>query len=196
MKKKAPALISFKNGVIEFQLSTTEDLKRFRILLGLPINFTVSIPGVGKAEITVDDYQAVADRMNQIMKAAGVEAQKLFEQSDTASLKDMENHINEHPPSALAIVLLVLLAKAEQKTTQARAAAIAKRANNPKDLAKEKEKQFIFECWQAWQETPSQYKNQAKFAIAMLDKCEYLESSNVIEGWCREWKTENGQSAG
>ncbi len=56
---------------------------------------------------------------------------------------------------------------------------------------KQKEKKFIFECWQEWQIRPSQYKGKAQFARNMLDKCEHLRSQKKIEDWCRLWEKEH-----
>ena len=60
----------------------------------------------------------------------------------------------------------------------------AKLANDPKQA----DKLFVKECWDEWQTKPHSYKSQAKFARAMLDKCEHLENQVSIENWCREWK--------
>lgn len=61
-----------------------------------------------------------------------------------------------------------------------------------RDAPKSKEKDFVFDCWKSWQDKPGQYKSQAAFARAMLEKCEHLESQKVIEDWCRAWKKGNG----
>ncbi|MBZ0106722.1 MAG: hypothetical protein K8H84_13990 [Sulfuricella denitrificans] len=61
---------------------------------------------------------------------------------------------------------------------------------------KQKDKLFVRECWQKWQENPTDYKGQAAFARDMLDKCEHLESAKVIETWCTQWKRENSNPAG
>jgi len=63
-------------------------------------------------------------------------------------------------------------------------AARARHAKSGKSAAK----QLVFECWKAWVEKPSQYKNNSNFARAMLDKFEELESQAVIERWVRDWR--------
>ncbi|MBC7501454.1 MAG: hypothetical protein H7315_13290 [Herminiimonas sp.] len=52
---------------------------------------------------------------------------------------------------------------------------------------KQRDKKFVFECWTDWQVKPEQYKGKADFARSMVDKCEHLESTKVIEDWCRAW---------
>jgi len=56
------------------------------------------------------------------------------------------------------------------------------------DDDKQKEKSFIFERWKEWQIMPKQYKGQAGFARSMIDKCEHLTSTKIVEDWCRAWK--------
>lgn len=62
---------------------------------------------------------------------------------------------------------------------------------------KQQEKTTVKQCWEAWQIKPDQYKNNTKFANAMIDKfrpnspdedSKHLSSVKVITDWCREWK--------
>lgn len=53
---------------------------------------------------------------------------------------------------------------------------------------KQREKAFIFECWQQWQKLSAPYPTKAAFARDMLTKCEHLTSQKKIEDWCREWE--------
>ena len=71
-----------------------------------------------------------------------------------------------------------------QKKTAAIRAVKKKLANDPKQEAK----RLVRECWDAWQNEATRYKNQAKFARDMLDKFPELENQASIEKWCREWK--------
>lgn len=64
--------------------------------------------------------------------------------------------------------------------------AIARLARDPK----QKEKSFIYGCWQKWQQSLSSYPSKAAFARDMLTKCEHLESQKKIEDWCRGWETQ------
>ena len=82
-----------------------------------------------------------------------------------------------------------MLGAREQKFIAIRA--VKKRLeNDPKQL----EKSYVFQCWHDWQKskTPEipkgNYKSKAAFAKDMLSKYENLESSAVIERWCREWE--------
>lgn len=60
----------------------------------------------------------------------------------------------------------------------------AKLDNDPK----QKEKDFVYKCWQEWQTNPDSYRSKAAFARDMLDKVENLSSQKKIEDWCREWE--------
>ena len=70
-------------------------------------------------------------------------------------------------------------------------AALARVAADPK----QKEKAFVFQCWQDWQKKPESYKSKAAFAKDMLTKCEKLDSQKVIEDWSRAWE-KSSKSAG
>ncbi|MBR8214702.1 hypothetical protein [Burkholderia vietnamiensis] len=65
---------------------------------------------------------------------------------------------------------------------------ITRHAKDPK----QKDKRFVRECWEQWQQYPKDYKNKSDFARGMLDKCEHLKSEKVITDWCREWEAEKG----
>lgn len=66
----------------------------------------------------------------------------------------------------------------------------ARAANDPK----QKEKGFVFQCWQDWQKSKTAenpkgtYSSKAAFARDMLEKYEHLISQKKIEDWCREWE--------
>jgi hypothetical protein len=68
----------------------------------------------------------------------------------------------------------------------AQAAARQRVATDPKQVAK----QQVRECWDIWKGEPSRYKSKSAFAKDMLSKFEQLESSEVIQRWCREWDSE------
>ena len=53
---------------------------------------------------------------------------------------------------------------------------------------KQTEKEQVKECWKAWRLNPNRYKGKATFARDMLTKFENLESTQVIERWCRKWE--------
>lgn len=76
------------------------------------------------------------------------------------------------------------------KRAQAKKGAQRKLANDPK----QKEKEFVHECWKEWQAAPNPkkiYSGKAAFARDMLDKCEHLASQKKIEDWCRAWEKES-----
>lgn len=52
---------------------------------------------------------------------------------------------------------------------------------------KQKEKEFIFDCWNDWRQGKRVYKNQTAFINDMLEKNEFLKNFKVIEGWCTGW---------
>lgn len=70
----------------------------------------------------------------------------------------------------------------QARSELARMAASERIKNDPK----QREKEFVFECWKRWQSTPETYKSKAAFARDMLSKCEHLTSQKKIEDWCRE----------
>lgn len=75
---------------------------------------------------------------------------------------------------------------AEARSRLGYEAAIEKLRRDPK----QREKAFVRECWDSWQQKPSAYKGKAAFARDMLSKCEHLESVKKIEDWCRTWEAE------
>lgn len=94
----------------------------------------------------------------------------------------------DHLPKDFGGSLLMMAVTAgmeTQKKTHAKHGALTRLSKDPK----QKEKGFVYECWQLWQQQPSDYKGKAAFARDMLDKCEYLTSQKIIEDWCREWET-------
>jgi hypothetical protein len=52
---------------------------------------------------------------------------------------------------------------------------------------RQKEKLFIRDCWSEWQKQPSNYRSKAAFAKDVIEKCQFLVSTKVVENWCREW---------
>lgn len=55
---------------------------------------------------------------------------------------------------------------------------------------KQAEKASVYASWLEWQERPSLHKGKAAFARVMLDRHQHLESTKVIEDWCRAWERE------
>lgn len=55
---------------------------------------------------------------------------------------------------------------------------------------KSKDKSFVKDCWLEWKANPKRYKSKASFARDMVDKVESLDSTKVIEDWCRKWDKE------
>lgn len=72
------------------------------------------------------------------------------------------------------------------KTELARSGAEAKNAKDPKQIAKN----YIFNCWEVWQEESDKYNSKADFARTMLklDICKSLKSQKKIEDWCRDFE--------
>lgn len=101
---------------------------------------------------------------------------------------DNENMVNavieENPVDALVMQRIFMELVGAERSDRARDLALRRYEDDPK----QKEKDFVFECWKAWQAKPEQYKSKAAFARSMLDKCEHLTSSKKIEDWCREWE--------
>lgn len=72
----------------------------------------------------------------------------------------------------------------ENRSKQASRAATARHADDPR----QREKQFVFDCWKDWRSNPERYRSKAKFARDMIEKCKHLESTKNIEDWCRVWE--------
>jgi hypothetical protein len=86
-----------------------------------------------------------------------------------------------------------VLAQSVNESALSRASVISGLARKARNASlesdpKQSEKRFVRQCWQAWIETPSRYRSKAAFARDMLEKCQHLTSSKVIEDWCREWE--------
>ncbi len=64
-----------------------------------------------------------------------------------------------------------------------------KKRENDKN-GSQKDKEFVRQCWEKWQDNKHQYKSKAQFARAMLDKIEILTSTKVIEKFCLTWERE------
>lgn len=77
--------------------------------------------------------------------------------------------------------------KEPEHSKVARMGGIVRALRSPKS----KEKDFVLECWRAWQAKPSQYRGKADFARDMLQKCQHLVSQKKIEDWCRGWERES-----
>lgn len=69
-------------------------------------------------------------------------------------------------------------------STKQREAARARVENDER----QKDKQFVFQCWIAWQQNPSRYRSKSAFARDMIEKAEKLVSEKVITDWCRGWE--------
>lgn len=78
--------------------------------------------------------------------------------------------------------------RAERRSEEARRTGRAAHDQDPKKIAKQKAKEFVYDCWKGWRAKPSSYKSKAEFARDMLDKCEELRSQKKIEDWCRLWE--------
>lgn len=79
-----------------------------------------------------------------------------------------------------------LIDAAERKKLSERAK--AGHARSPKRAAKN----FVRECWMAWEESPSQYKSVAHFARAMVEKFpDTLATEVTVTRWVRGWRGES-----
>lgn len=78
----------------------------------------------------------------------------------------------------------------QYSTEMARSGALARLANDPKQIAKSS----VRDCWELWQRKPNRYKGPTAFARDMREKFENLDSEEVIRRWCREWKVTTQQA--
>jgi hypothetical protein len=121
--------------------------------------------------------------MNAAHNPSSVATAEAFEAKLNSYLSLAESHLG-------GSLRLVNLFEFDSKKQSERA-----RARHAKD-PKQKDKAFVRECWERWQESRGDYKSKAAFALAMLDKCEHLESPKQIEDWCRAWEKEKRRAAG
>lgn len=115
----------------------------------------------------------------------------LFLFAATCLAKDMVAYGGMPPPNPNE---LIEIGANQQIKYQAIENAKKRLANDPKQA----EKKFVRECWNEWQKSPEQYKNNTKFATAMIDKFrpenpeeegKHLSSVKVITEWCADWAT-------
>ena len=82
----------------------------------------------------------------------------------------------------------LMLGKLDSERASSRAK--ARHAKDPKRAARD----FVYECWLAWNNEPEHYPSTAAFARSMLDKFpDTLKSQAVIAGWVRSWKRQADQ---
>lgn len=113
------------------------------------------------------------DRPDQSSPTQPDNAQVAFEHEHS----DLPEHIRNIIDKAIAL----------RATAQAKKAARAKVANDPR----QQEKEFVLACWIRWKTThPSTYKTNTAFANDMLTKCEHLKSHKKITDWCGIWTKE------
>lgn len=72
------------------------------------------------------------------------------------------------------------------RSESAKRAAQLRHALSPKA----EEKRRIRDRWDAWQEGRESHKSKAAFARVMIHGAKHLQSTAVIEGWCRLWEDE------
>lgn len=101
-------------------------------------------------------------------------------------LLDLYELVEKTKLSSLDITLLLIRAlHFDDESEQMSQIARKRYSIDPKQHAKV----FVKDCWQTWQENPTNYKSKAAFARDMLDKVE-LSSARNITNWCREWEAE------
>lgn len=106
----------------------------------------------------------------------------LFETEFHITNEQISKYIDED-----SIYYLLDLAVSNVASVRAKTAVLRRYEIDPK----QKEKAFVKECWELWQNEMERYKGNAAFARDMLQKYETLTSQPVIERWCREWKQES-----
>jgi hypothetical protein len=84
--------------------------------------------------------------------------------------------------------------QAEGRVTQARAAASAKLASDPRQLAKAE----ALKLWRAWRAGNTKFKSGAAFHRYVCDRWPVITSTKTVERWCSKWVKEgkNRDAAG
>ncbi|MDR5171579.1 hypothetical protein IHQ56_07105 [Methylobacillus flagellatus] len=140
----------------------------------------------GLAPEIVDDIFTLLDDAAELTKAISD-----YLKSSVNELRQIEvNTLAEFEKfksfSAMRAELTFSWGRKFQKENQARENALKRLANDPK----QKDKEFVKSCWEAWQENKNHYASKAAFSRDMLEKCEHLTSQKKIEDWCRTWEKE------
>lgn len=94
-----------------------------------------------------------------------------------------------HAGQSLAIARLedaVTTIPALSRTAVAKRGASAKLANDPKQLAKRR----VRELWEEWQTGARLHSGAAAFARFVVGEIEAIQSTQVVERWCRTWTKE------
>lgn len=134
-------------------------------------------------------YERIAIQVKHL--AHNTYEELLFQLAMSILTKEMVAYGGMPPPNEHE---LIDMGADQQIKFQATENAKKKHANDPKQA----EKKFVRECWDEWQKSPEQYKNNTKFATAMIDKfrpdnpeeeSKHLSSVKVITEWCAEWAT-------
>lgn len=113
-----------------------------------------------------------------------------FKLSSDGSIEFIDDHLNQAEGIFGGVARLAALSAYKGKIIhskwKAQQGAKARLNNDPR----QKEKEFIKDCWIDWQADKSKYKSKAEFSRDMLKKVEKLTSQKKIEDWCREWEKE------
>lgn len=115
---------------------------------------------------------------------------EVFKISGDGSLIFLDDDFIQVEDTICRVAQLISVSANQGKIThskwKAQQGAKARLNNDPR----QKEKEFIKDCWIDWQADKSKYKSKAAFSRDMLKKVENLTSQKKIEDWCREWEKE------
>ena len=118
-------------------------------------------------------------------KSLSVEQQKQYEVFFRKYKSDYQTILSESPKGVFGLAHQGGMH--HQKTNSAKNSARKKLEKDPKQKAK----QSVRAYWDRWQKDRNLYpKGKAEFARDMLEKHPALESTKVIEDWCRKWEKE------
>lgn len=139
--------------------------------------------------------EAVFDYFKGPLEYAESLSEALHENNGKSSMLRLKKIIAERPVDVYSLLFLLnlerLRAPGDLEKAVRRAMGVAAAKTRLAVDPKQKEKEFVHECWREWKSDPSRYSSKAAFARDMLSKCQYLKSQKKIEDWCREWESAN-----
>lgn len=177
-------------GLKEFGITTEDDLMNLQYLISF---YTLDNY---KDEVVLNGKSTNAKELDQRIIAFGVAlgcinvAKFTLEHKPYKTFIDMilmaESFLFSLKYSMPLNTQVIKDIQARHRIENATRAALTRIANDPKQLAK----QYIFNCWEVWQEEPEKYKSKADFAKMMLklEQCKCLVSQKKIEDWCRDFE--------
>lgn len=148
--------------------------------------FLANLKGATKVQLTAIAASALATLVQVTRERDQL---KEWQTGVLGHLDNVESFLEKQPEyidAAVNVAMVKLLPEmvALERTKAAKKAAAQSKLVDPKQHAKAK----VRECWEDWKKGKTEYKSASAFALDMLDKGWGLESQQVIQTWCTDWK--------